>query len=483
LVAKVGFPLGVFVLKEVVQENMDVKSIPAGHSVVSDFMSRSMSRLGSFVKETLNGSSEQRFATVAVMPSQAYDPSETIIQPEDVLRADSVASCRTAPTWSGNRDENERDHPLLPWKASFRDIWEENEQLRRTCRELRSVEQHNIDKMQHLMDALAESRREICKLAEEAAEMRVQLRERDQELRAQLCERDREPDVKPTKLKHVENDSGQICKLDPKSLLQYNGEQTMERSVVSWLGYIEGRCKFHRISRHRWVGAAIAAFGPEVQIWWATLPIAEQDQFSAEHGDWEQFVEKLLAKWLPFEFIEKLERHVQKQGKQGSKESVEAYTARFQTMVTHLQACYLVSKRPSVTLGMWERVFVDGLQMDYARAMLHKELSTLMEREGKTFGITYHAEPSEMGKYLPQLYREALNLRQRHQQDGQTSLHFTQVQPRSEGKRSAPTPSENAQGKEKKFDKKKVKCYNCQKYGHFRDKCPLLSGSEQPLNQ
>jgi len=182
--------------------------------------------------------------------------------------------------------------------------------------------------------------------------------------------------------------------------------------------------------------------------------IAEQDQFSAEHGDWEQFVEKLLAKWLPFEFIDqKLERHVQKQGKQGSKESVEAYTARFQTMVTHLQACYLVSKRPSVTLGMWERVFVDGLQMDYARAMLHKELSTLMERD------------------------------QRHQQDGQTSLHFTQVQPRSEGKRSAPTPSENAQGKEKKFDKKKVKCYNCQKIGHFRDKCPLLSGSEQPLNQ
>ena len=30
------------------------------------------------------------------------------------------------------------------------------------------------------------------------------------------------------------------------------------------------------------------------------------DQFSAEHGDWEQFVEKLLTKWLPFEFIEKL---------------------------------------------------------------------------------------------------------------------------------------------------------------------------------
>ena len=72
--------------------------------------------------------------------------------------------------------------------------------------------------------------------------------------------------------------------------------------------------------------------------------MAEQDQFSAEHGDWEQVtsVEKLLTKWLPFEFIEKLERHVQKQGRQGPKESVEAYTARFQVMVTHLQACYLV---------------------------------------------------------------------------------------------------------------------------------------------
>ena len=236
-----------------------------------------MSRLGSFVKETLNGSAEQRFVTVAVMPSQMYDPSETIICPEDVLRADSVASGRTEPTWLGNRDENERDDPSLPMKASFRDILDENEQLRRTCRELRSVEQHNIDKMHHLINALAESQREAdrklqdlakalaesqrenCRLAEEAAEMR-----------AQLCERDREPEAKPTKLKQVENDGGQICKLDPKSLLQYNGEQTMERSVVSWLGYIEGRCKFHRISRHRWVGAAL-------QLWWATLPMAEQD--------------------------------------------------------------------------------------------------------------------------------------------------------------------------------------------------------------
>jgi len=481
------------VLKEVVQENMDRTSIQSG-SVVSDFMSRSMSRLGSFVKETLNGSAEQRFPTVTGMSPQshAYDPSETVIQQEAVVRADSVDSGRTVPSWLESRDENERDGPALPLKASFRDIVEENEHLRRTCRELRSVEQNNMDKMHNLVNALAESQREadrklqdLVRALEESQRENRRLAKEAAEMRVLLCERVREPEDKPHKLKHAENDGGQICKLDPKSLLQYNGEQTMERSVVSWLGYIEGRCKFHRIARHRWVGAAISAFGPEVQLWWATLPMAEQDQFSAEHGDWEQFVEKLLLKWLPFEFIEKLERHVQKQARQGPKESVEAYTARFQAMVTHLQACYLVSKRPSVALGSWERVFVDGIQMDYARAMLRKELSMLMERDGKTFGITYHAEPSEMGKYLPQLYREALNLRQRHPQDGQTSLHFTQAQPRHEGKRSAPTQSEDMQGKEKKFDKKKVKCYNCQKFGHFRDKCPLLSRSEQPsaLNQ
>ena len=475
-------------LKEVVQENMDNRSIPAG-GVVSDFMSRSMSRLGSFVKETLNGSAEQRFATVAIMQSRTYDPSGTVLRPDAVLRADSVDSGRTVPSWLESRDENEREGPALPLKASFRDILEENEQLRRTCRELRSVEQTNMDKMHGLINALAESQREAdCKLqdlvkalAESQRENR-KLAEEAAEMRALLCERVHD-EVKPTKPKHAENDSGQICKLDPKSLLQYNGEQTIEKSVVSWIGYLEGRCKFHRIARHRWVGAAISAFGPVVQLWWATLPMAEQDQFSAEHGDWEQFVEKLLLKWLPFEFIEKLERHVQKQARQGPKESVEAYAARFQAMVTHLQACYLVSKRPSVALGSWERVFVDGIQIDYARAILRKELSMLMERDGKTFGITYHAEPSEMGKYLPQLYREALNLRQRHQQDGQASLHFTQAQPRYEGKRSAPTSSDDAQGKEKKFDKKKMKCYNCQKYGHFKDKCPLLSRSDPPLNQ
>ena len=83
----------------------------------------------------------------------------------------------------------------------------------------------------------------------------------------QLCEREREPEAKPTKLKQVENDGGQICKLDPKSLLS--------GSTI-------------RISRQRWVGAAISAFGPEVQIWWATLPMVGQVQISAEHGDWER---------------------------------------------------------------------------------------------------------------------------------------------------------------------------------------------------
>ena len=64
-----------------------------------------------------------------------------------------------------DRDENESDDPALPLKASFRDILDENEQLRRTCRELRSVEQQNIDKMHHLINALAESQREAdCKL-------------------------------------------------------------------------------------------------------------------------------------------------------------------------------------------------------------------------------------------------------------------------------------------------------------------------------
>mmetsp|Transcript_17193 Transcript_17193/g.56966 ORF Transcript_17193/g.56966 Transcript_17193/m.56966 type:complete len:131 (-) Transcript_17193:4482-4874(-) len=127
---------------------MDRTSIQSG-SVVSDFMSRSMSRLGSFVKETLNGSAEQRFPTVTGMSPQshAYDPSETVIQQEAVVRADSVDSGRTVPSWLESRDENERDGPALPLKASFRDIVEENEHLRRTCRELRSVEQNNMDKM------------------------------------------------------------------------------------------------------------------------------------------------------------------------------------------------------------------------------------------------------------------------------------------------------------------------------------------------
>ena len=47
-------------------------------------------------------------------------------------------------------------------------------------------------------------------------------------MRAQLSERGSE--VSPTKVKHVDHDGGQTCKLDPKSLLQYNGEQTRKRS-------------------------------------------------------------------------------------------------------------------------------------------------------------------------------------------------------------------------------------------------------------
>ena len=44
-------------------------------------------------------------------------------------------------------------------------------------------------------------------------------------------------------------------------------------------------------------------------------------------------------------------------------------------------------------------------------------------------------------------------------------------------------PAKNAS--EKKFDKKKAKCFYCKKIGHVKSECPVLADKEagKPLNQ
>ena len=72
--------------------------------------------------------------------------------------------------------------------------------------------------------------RHLQNLTDSKGELPLRLAEEAAEMRAQLCERDREPEseVKPTKLKQMENDGGQICKLDPKSMAsrQWRGQSS-----------------------------------------------------------------------------------------------------------------------------------------------------------------------------------------------------------------------------------------------------------------
>eukprot|EP00960_Hanusia_phi_P020457 602880-Hanusia_phi.AAC.2 len=117
-----------------------------------------------------------------------------------------------------------------------------------------------------------------------------------------------------------------------KDLPKFNGECDINRSVVSWLKDVERKLRFHQVSTDQWVGAAIIAFG--------NVPPEETERFSIDNDTWEEFTRFMIARWLPTEFIRKLEEYVRKNTKQSTKESLGQYIERFQSLLAHVAACY-----------------------------------------------------------------------------------------------------------------------------------------------
>eukprot|EP00960_Hanusia_phi_P039744 754020-Hanusia_phi.AAC.1 len=101
--------------------------------------------------------------------------------------------------------------------------------------------------------------------------------------------------------------------------------------------------------------------GPEPANWLTSLSATERAKFSGIHdGDWDYFVDVMLTKT----FVEKLEAHVRKSSRQLPKETMDKYVSRFRSMTTHLTACYQMLKKPGVTVGILEYLFVDGISSE-----------------------------------------------------------------------------------------------------------------------
>eukprot|EP00960_Hanusia_phi_P048687 759094-Hanusia_phi.AAC.1 len=103
----------------------------------------------------------------------------------------------------------------------------------------------------------------------------------------------------------------------------------------------------------------------------------------------------MIERWLPEEFIDKLEEF-----------------DRFRILFAHIGACYRLTERAFVPIGLWEKHFVDGIHVEHVRTYLKRKFNDAMTKH--VVSIKGFCPPDRMGSYFPMLFAKAKSMSEEH---------------------------------------------------------------------
>ena len=318
-------------------------------------------------------------------------------------------------------DDGQQDFSL--GRASYRDLKEENDELRIACHSLRKNEERVTRELEQMQ-------RRYNELQEEMIFWRSQRRNQD---------RDAEHIPEPLDMqKEIVTSQAQVLvspnksyNFNPAHSKRFNGEFEMHRSVVTWLRDVEAQCKLQHVPVVNWCAVAASLFGDEVTNWTESLPEDDKAVITAEHGDWTTFKILMAKAWLSAAKVESLVEFQRKIVRQSAKEKISSYIAKFRKYANHIIGCYKLIQKQVVTTAFLNKMFIVGTHHHVIRVRLKEKLRIALERDGLT---EEYCSIESIGKHLYHIYTWAESFDDGEGGTEGAKLHVIQVQ-------SKPTPS------------------------------------------